>query len=86
MWLFYLTIPLMVLAVAIAAVPLLMASRREITQLAPEAEFEWGLHRRRHGRAPQGAPGAVRSHRRPARRATHLEDAAWHQPVLIERH
>jgi hypothetical protein len=84
MWLFYLTIPLMVVAVGAAAVPLLVASRREITQLTREAEMKVELHRRRHG---------LRAHshqeRRPSqpapRPSTQRDPNAWYRPVLIER-
>lgn len=83
MWLFYLTIPLMVLAIGAAAIPLLVTSRREVRQLAREAEMKVELHHRRHGlrththmaRPPRPVP----------RRRTHRDHNAWYRPVLIER-
>jgi hypothetical protein len=86
MWLFFLTIPLMVVAIGAAAVPLLVASRREITQLAREAEMKVELHRRRHGMRTHGhaTPHSPRPQSSP-RRSTHHDRNAWYRPVLIER-
>lgn len=85
MWLFYLTIPLMVVAIGVAAVPLLVASRREIAQLTREAEMKLELHRRRHGLRTHSHMARPAQPRQPVRRNTHHDRNAWYRPVLIER-
>lgn len=84
MWVFYLTIPLMVLAIGAAAVPLFVVSRREITQFIREAEMKVELHRRRHGMRTH-SHGAPRPSQPQHRRGTHHDRNAWYRPVLIER-
>jgi hypothetical protein len=81
MALFVISIPLMIVAV----VPLVVVSRREITDLVHGAEAKFERHRRRHPvrhRAPMdrrtpttsGHPRADEARQRP-----------WHEPVLLER-
>lgn len=83
MWLFYLSIPLMVVAIGAAAVPLLVTSRREIRQLAHEAEMKVELHHRRHGTRTHSH--LTQPHGQAPRRRTHRDHNAWYRPVLIER-
>ncbi len=78
------TIPLMVLAILVAAVPLLVVSRREVTDLVREAERRFERHQREH-------PGRHRITRRAAKRsmagrpqAETSRQRPWHQPVLLE--
>ena len=79
------TIPLMALAVLVAAVPLVVVSRREVTDLVREAEKRFDRHQREH-------PGRHGSTRRAAKRpmagrppAEALRQRPWHEPVLLEQ-
>ncbi|HUE06798.1 MAG TPA: hypothetical protein VMP41_05190 [Acidimicrobiales bacterium] len=85
MTLFYMTIPLMVLAILVAAVPLVVVSRREVTDLVRDAEKRFERHQRDH-------PGRQRITRRAARRSLadrpqsqNPRQRPWHQPVLLQK-
>ena len=86
MTLFILTIPLMLVAIGIAVVPLIAMSKREMRHLMYEAERRLEEHRLVHqahhhvrpAAASVPAAGAVRA---PAHRD---RERHWHQPVLVE--
>jgi hypothetical protein len=48
MALFVISIPLMIVAVGLAVVPLFVVSRREVTELVRESEAKFERHRRNH--------------------------------------
>lgn len=85
MWLFYMTIPLFALAVLGAAVPLLVASRREVHELVHEADARFERHRREHaGRRRTTSHAASRAVAgRPQNDAP--RQRPWHEPVLVEQ-
>ena len=86
MSLFIISIPLMLVAIGIAVVPLIAMSKKEVSHLMHEAERRLEEHRlvqqARHHQRPASASapaeGAVHA---PARR-DHERDG--HQPVLVE--
>jgi len=86
MSLFILTIPLMLIAIGIAVVPLIALSRKEIRHLMDEAERRLEEHRlvhqahhhARHASASAPADGAVQA---PVHRD---RERPWHQSVLVE--
>jgi hypothetical protein len=91
MALFVISIPLMIVAVGIAVVPLVVVSRREVTDLVRESEAKFERHRRNHPvrhRAPLerggSATGAAMSCR-PRADEHRPRQRPWHEPVLLEQ-
>lgn len=83
MMLFFWTIPLMMLAVLVAAVPLVVVSRREAAQLVHDAEMRFERHRRRHPERHRTAHGDLQrgpSVPSPSGKSPH---APWYKPVLL---
>jgi hypothetical protein len=84
MTLFYMTLPLMVLAILLATVPLIVLSCREVTDLVREAETRFERHRRAHRErrritrvAPMRTSGGRPESETPRQRP-------WHEPVLLQ--
>lgn len=86
MSLFVISIPLMLVAIGIAVVPLIAMSKKEVRHLMHEAERRVEEHRlvhqahehARHASASAPADAAVHA---PA----HLHgERPWHEPVLVE--
>jgi hypothetical protein len=75
MALLVISIPIMILAVGLAVIPLVVVSHREVTDLVREAETKFDRHRRNH---------PVR-HRAPLERHTPAtsQQQHWHEPVLL---
>jgi hypothetical protein len=91
MALFVISIPLMIVAVGLAVVPLVVVSRREVSDLVRESEMKFERHRRNHPvrhRAPlergRTAPATATS-RRPHADEHQLRQRPWHEPVLVEQ-
>jgi hypothetical protein len=82
MTLFIISIPFMLIGVAIAVVPLVATSRREVRQIA--AEFEQYRARRR---SPHAGHRHTHVPHRHDRSGGHVPAATerrpWHEPVLI---
>ncbi len=79
------SIPFAILAVAISAVPLLVVSRREVSELVREAEAKFERHRHAHPvrhRAAQDRHTTATSRR--VRIAEH-GDRPWYEPVLVHK-
>jgi hypothetical protein len=82
--LFYMTIPLMVLAILVAAVPLVVVSRREVTELVREAEKRFERHQREHPGRHRITRSAAKRSVAPRAHADIPQQRPWHQPVLLE--
>lgn len=101
MALFVISIPLMLVAVGVAVVPLVVVSRREVTELVHEAEMKFERHRRNHPvrhRAPlERGRTVTATSRRPHSHDSHESHEShehheprplqrpWHEPVLLEQ-
>jgi hypothetical protein len=90
MALFVISIPLMIVAIGIAVVPLVVVSRREVSELVRESEAKFERHRRTHPvrhRAPleRRTPAAASAaSRRPNAEDHEPRQRPWHEPVLAE--
>lgn len=90
MALFVMSIPLMIVAVGIAVVPLVVVSRREVTELVREAEMKFERHRRLHPvrhRAPRErhSTAAMTSRTPPQPKEQESRQLPWYEPVLFEQ-
>jgi hypothetical protein len=93
MALFVISIPLMIVAVGIAVVPLVVVSRREVTDLVRESEMKFERHRRNHPvrhRAPlergrTATATATATARRPHTGEHQARQRPWYEPVLVEQ-
>ena len=86
MLLFEMSIPLMILAVCIAAVPLIVVSRREVSELVREAEMKFERHRREHPVGHRGV-NTRHTHGRAGRgRPREHSERPWYEPVFVDKH
>ena len=93
MALFVISIPLMIVAIGLAVVPLVVVSRREVSDLVRESEIKFERHRRNHpvrhraplepGRTATGS--ATATSRRPHADEHQPRQRPWHEPVLLEQ-
>lgn len=85
MALLVISIPIMIVAVGLAVLPLVVVSRREVSELGREAETRFHRHRRNHPvrhRAPLERHTAATSRHQPP---DDPRQRPWHEPVLLER-
>jgi hypothetical protein len=93
MALFVISIPLMIVAVGVAVVPLIVVSRREVTDLVRESEMKFERHRRNHPvrhRAPLERGESATATATATVRGSHTDEhrprqRPWYEPVLVEQ-
>jgi hypothetical protein len=80
MALFFISIPLMLVAVGVAVVPLIVMSRNEVRHLARQAEQRLERHAHVHLQLHGAEDAATTEHEKPER----ARARRWHEPVLLE--